>query len=132
MIEKFEVAAVHTTVDDRLQKYVTKKIAALDRYLPRRVRGSAHAEVFLKEDKAAKGEHRKNPFVCEVTLHLPHDVINVSEATSNMYSAVDIVEAKLKHAIRKYKETHTPGIIRRRLAARRRTPAEAEAEAPAA
>ena len=125
MIAKFEVTTVHTHLDDRLEKYITKKLAALDRYLPRRSRESAHAEVILKEDKSLKHANHRNPFTCEVTLHLPHEVINLSESTPNMYSAIDIVEAKLKHSIRKYKELHSPGLIRRRLA--RRAPARVEA-----
>jgi ribosomal subunit interface protein len=114
MIERFEVSAVHLTVDSRLQKYITRKLAGLDRYIPRRARESAHAEVRLKEEKSLKHQNAKHQATCEVTLHLPHEVINVIESTNNIYSAVDIVEAKLKHRITKYKELHTPGVLRRR------------------
>jgi ribosomal subunit interface protein len=125
MIERFEVTTIHTTLDDRLEKYINKKLATLDRYVPRRNRASAHAEVIIKEEKALKGQSHKNPCTCEVTLHLPHEVINVSESTSNPFSAVDIVEAKLKHAITKYKERHAPGLLKRRLAGRSRESSEA-------
>lgn len=129
MIERFEVTTVHTHLDERLEKYINKKLASLDRYLPRRSRGSAHAEVIIKEDKALKGANHKNPYTCEVTLHLPHENINVSESTPNPYSAIDIVEAKLKHSISKYKELHAPGLIRRRMAHRHAgRPVVAEAE----
>ncbi len=118
MIQKFDISSVHTTVDEKLQKYITKKLGRLDRYIPRGSRGSAHAEVRLKESTSLKHDSQKFQCTCEVTLHLPHEVINVSESTLNMYAAVDIVEAKLKQQIMKYKQTHTSGGLHRRLAAR--------------
>ena len=114
MIQKFDITGVHTTIDEKLHKYITKKIASLDRYVPRAGRSSAHAEVWLKSSQ----NKDQNNSTCEVTLHLPHEVINVSESTLNMYAAVDIVEAKLKQQIMKYKQLHSTGSMHRRLAAR--------------
>jgi putative sigma-54 modulation protein len=110
MIAKLEIAGLHMEVDGRLDKYVHKKIGQLDRYVPRRVRDSLHAEVRLKESKA---KDKKN-CTCEVTLHLPHDVLNTSESTINMFAAIDIVETKLKTQLKKYKDLHSnPKIYRR-------------------
>ena len=114
MIQKFEISGVHLAVDDDLRKYVTKKIGNLDKYLARASRGSAHAEVFLKESKAKN----KQNATCEVTLHLPHETISVHETTLNLYAAIDIVEAKLKHQLQKYKEQHQVGKRNRQLFAR--------------
>ena len=105
MIEKFEIKGVHTHIDDNLRKYVTRKIGRLDKYLPKYHRDSVHAVVELKEAKAKD----KNKYTCEVTMHLPKGNINVHESTVNMYAAVDIVEAKLKLQIKKYKDSHTNG-----------------------
>lgn len=118
MIQRFDINSVHMTTDEKLQKYVIKKIGHLDRYIPRAARESAHAEVVLKENKTLKNDSSKNGCTCEVTLHLPHEVINVSESTINMYAAIDIVEQKLKQQIMKYKQQHGTGALRRRLAAR--------------
>ena len=118
MIHKFDIINVHAITDDKLQKYITKKIGGLDRYLPRSSRASAHAEVRIKEEGSLKHESARNGSTCEVTLHLPNEVINVSESTLNMYAAVDIVEAKLKQQIVKYKQMHASGGLHRRLAAR--------------
>ena len=106
------------TIDDKLHRYLSKKIGTLDRYIPRAGRESAHAEVRLKENTSLKNNSQKNACTCEVTLHLPHEVINVSESTINMYAAIDIVEAKLKHQIDKYKQLHASGALHRRLANR--------------
>lgn len=116
MLQKFEIRGVHTTVDDSLRKYVNKKIGGLDRYLSRHQRQSAHAEVHLKEGKAKNNTH----CTCEVTMHLPHETINLKESAYNMYAAVDIVEAKLKQQLKKYKDQHSNGKLTRHLFGRLR------------
>ena len=114
MLQKFEIQGVHTTIDDKLQAYVTRKIGGLDRYISRHSRASAHGEVHLKEGKTKNHNHR----TCEVTLHLPHQVIVIKESALNMYAAVDIVEAKLKVQLRKYKDLHGNGKTHRHMFAR--------------
>jgi len=116
MLQKFEIQGVHTVVDDNLRKYVSKKIGGVDHYLSRHIRQSAHAEVHLKEGKAKNNTH----CTCEVTLHLPHDTINIKESAFNMYAAVDIIEAKLKQRLKKYKDLHPNGKLTRHLLARLR------------
>ena len=114
MLKKFEIHAVHAVIDDNLRKYVTKKIGRLDKYMSRASRASAHLEVYLKEATVKD----KSQSTCEVNLHLPHETINVKESTINMYAAVDIVEAKLRQQLRKYKDLHHGGKMHRRLFAR--------------
>lgn len=121
MIQKLEITGVHLKVDKKLHDYVTKKIGRLDRYMSSHVKRSVHAEVFLKETKN-KG---KKECVTEVVLHLPKDTITSKEATINIFAAVDIVEAQLKNQLTKYKETHDPIRLHRRVLARLRRTARA-------
>lgn len=114
MLRKFEVQGVHTAVDEKLRAYVTKKIGGLDRYISRHSRESAHAEVHLKEGNTKSNNQR----TCEVTMRLPHQTIVIKESALNMYAAVDIVEAKLKQQLQKYKELHGSGKTHRHLFAR--------------
>ena len=116
MFQRFEIQGVHTTVNDKLHSYTQRKIGDLDRYLSRHARISAHAEVHLKEGKAKNNNH----CTCEVTVHLPHHTIALKENAPNMFAAVDIVEAKLKQQLKKYKDTHASGKLHRRLMARLR------------
>ena len=113
MIEKLDIEGIHMEVDENVHKYVIRKIGRLDKYLPKQAKQSAHAEVMLKSTEA-KG----NRCTCEVTLYLPRETINVKESTVNIFAAIDIVEAKLKHQIEKYKELHDSGKLKRHLAAR--------------
>jgi len=125
MLQKFELKGVHTNIDEQLRTYATKKIGRLDKYLPRHHRDSVHTVVELKEGKARDKKH----YCCDVTMHLPHGDVNVQEKAYNMYEAIDIVETKLKQAIRKYKDQHANGKLARHLAGRLRRSPVAEAEA---
>jgi len=117
MIEKMEIAGVHMSVEPKLKRYVTKKMGAMDKYIPRHARQSAHLEVKLKEHKIKQ----KREYTCEVILFLPNDTITISETTVNIFAAVDIIETKLKNQIRKYKEMHTRKRIPGRIAAKIRS-----------
>lgn len=114
MFQRFEIQGVHTVVDDKLRTHVDKKLGRLDRYVARHNRDSAHMEVHLKET----GKRGNDQCRCEVTLHLPHQTIVVKENAVNMYAAVDIVEAKLKQQLQKYKDLHGSGKTHRHMFAR--------------
>lgn len=111
MLQKLEITGVHFEISPDLHKYVTRKIGKLDKYLSKHSIASAHAEVWLKESKAKDKKH----CTCEVMMFLPHDTLMVKESTVNMFAAVDIVEAKLKNQLKKYKETHSSLKIHRRV-----------------
>ena len=114
MIKKFEIDGVHMTVGDDLRKYVNRKIGGLEKYVPKHARKSVHVEVKLKEGKIKTKIER----TCEVIIHLPQEVITVSETTINIFAAVDIVEQKLKNLLHKYKELHANPRLHQRLLAR--------------
>ena len=116
MIKKLDITGVHMEVSPDLKKYVVKKIAKLDRYMPKHARESAHIEVFLKEAKLKA----KKECTCEVVMHLPKENLMTKETTMNIFAAVDIVEAKLKNQLKKYKETHSSLRIHRRVIAKLR------------
>ena len=114
MISRLEITSIHMDIDDNLRHYVTKKIGQCDRFLPRRIRPSLHAEVTLREEKLKE----RKICTCEVILYLPHEVIATTESTINMYAAIDIAESKLTSQLRKYKAMHTSPKVYRRFLAR--------------
>lgn len=111
MINRMEIKGVHFEIDEKLHKYVERKLGGLDRFLSRHSRESAHLEVTLKELKQ-KGAKK---LCCDVALHLPHENIVIKESTINIYAAIDIAEAKLKMQLKKYKELHERNRVVRRL-----------------
>ena len=101
---EIEITGVRYTPDEPTKKYVTKKIGALSRFLPRHARKTFSAEVVLKEVNRAHG----NKYECDAKVIVPNKVLTAKDSTMNMMAAVDIVEAKLSEQLRKYKETHMP------------------------
>jgi ribosomal subunit interface protein len=91
MVQKLEIAGEHYEIDENLRKYVTRKIGRLDKYLSKHSRESAHIEVRMKEQRSN------------------------GQKQLNMYAAIDIVQAKLKHQMQRYKELHSNGKLRRHL-----------------
>lgn len=113
-MQKFEIRGINMDLDDNIQKYVQRKIASLDKYIPHQSRSVTKTEVQLKDNKSVD----KNRCSCEVTMHLPHQTIIIKETTLNMYAAIDIVQMKLKQQLRKYKELHAGGSVHRRIFSR--------------
>jgi putative sigma-54 modulation protein len=116
MIARIDTAGINMDLSDDIKKYITKKLGKLDKYMPRHARKSVHVEVKLRETNNRLG----NKYECEVLLHLPSAQLQAKEATLNMFAAVDIVEAKLKNQLVKYKQAHIahlrekhPGMIGR-------------------
>lgn len=112
MISRIDIKGVHFDISDKLRKYTLKKLGGLDKHISRHARESAHLEVSMYEKKPAKGAVQCH---CDIRLHLPHDNIVINESTVNMHAAVDIVTAKLKLQLKKYKDTHEQGKMHRRL-----------------
>jgi len=114
MIQKLDINGVHLEVTEELRKYVQKKLGRLDRFIPKASRESTHLEVKLKEGRAKD----RNERTCEVILHLPGENITVKETTINIYAAIDIVETKLHHLLKKYKDMHVSPRLHQRLLTR--------------
>jgi ribosomal subunit interface protein len=102
MIARIDTAGINVELGDDIKKYITKKIGRLDKYISKHARQSTRAEVKLRETNNRLG----NKYECEVILHLPESQIQAKESTLNMFAAVDIVEAKLRNQLIKYKEAH--------------------------
>lgn len=116
MIAHIDTSGINLDLGDDIKKYINRKIGRLDKYMPRHARKTVRAEAKLRETNNRLG----NKYECEVVLHVPGGTIQAKEATLNMFAAVDIVEAKLKNQLIRYKEAHIahlrerhPGVIGR-------------------
>lgn len=110
MIGQIDITGIKYTVDERTQRYITRNIGRLDRYLPRHARKSASADVKVKQIDQKHG----NKYEVEVVLQVPNKVITAKDSTLNVMAAVDIVEAKLAGQLRKYKQETLPHVGRGR------------------
>lgn len=98
---KCDVTAKNFEVDDKMRAYVDTKIGGLEKYLPRQVRSTALCAVTMEDDPSGREDNR---YVCEAVLTVNGTTMVSREGTVNIYAAVDIVEAKLKSQLAKYKE----------------------------
>ncbi|MDQ2973158.1 MAG: ribosome-associated translation inhibitor RaiA [bacterium] len=101
MNNKISITGVHYDVDEDIKKYINKKLTRLFRFAGRKASDSVTADVKLKQNP----NKDKRQSTCEVIFHLPNENITVTETTTNMHAAFDVVEAKLKTQLKKYKET---------------------------
>lgn len=104
MIENIAISGTRVNVSGDLERYVNKKIGKLDRHLPKNVRSSVRADVKLRES-TSKSPNKKCS--CEVILHIPGARLTASEATVNMFAAIDIVESKMQKQLKKHKEKNS-------------------------
>lgn len=112
MIEHIDITGVgNYSPDERVKKYIRKKIGALDRLAPRHARKSMRADVKIDEVNLKNG----NKYEVEVILTVPDKTLLAKDSTSNVMAATDIVEAKLSNQLRKYKTQHVAHVGKRRL-----------------
>ncbi len=114
MIAPIKVTGIAYEVDEATNKYIMKRIGHLDRFLPRHARKSVSAEVKLEQVNHDHG----NKYEAEVILHIPGKLLTAKDSTSNIFAAVDIIEAKIKAQLRDYKQANIGHIGRRRILSR--------------
>jgi len=110
MIASIDITGVKYTAGEQVQKYVQRRIAKLDRYLPRHARKSVTADVKLKQVNRDHG----NKYEAEVILNIPDKRVTAKDSTVNMFAAIDIVEQKLINQLRKYKQASLAHVGNRR------------------
>ena len=89
MIASIDITGVKYDAGDQVQKYVMRKVAKLDRYLPRHARKSVTADVKLKQVNRDHG----NKYEAEIIINVPEKRLTAKDSTVNMFAAIDIVEA---------------------------------------
>ncbi len=104
MIE-LTVSGNNYELNEKIHEYIQEKIAELDKYVPKNKRDGVKGSIILTLDESGRED---NQCICQTTIQLPGALIEAKEATLNMFAAVDIVEAKLKAQIMKYKAKHSP------------------------
>jgi ribosomal subunit interface protein len=109
MIDSISISGINKyQPDEKLTKYISKKIAKMDKYVPKHHRDSMMAEVKLREQHAKD----KKSCHCEVILHVDGSRITAEDNTINMYAAFDIFEDKLLTQLKKAKDNSENGRIK--------------------
>jgi putative sigma-54 modulation protein len=87
------VVGRHIEVTDSLKQYATEKFSRLEKYLPRGVQAVVTLAVVKKVHHVAEAVIKSNGLL-----------IQASEETEEMYSAIDLLIEKIERKARKYKE----------------------------
>lgn len=110
-----DITARNMEVSAKLRDYATAKLTGLEKYLPRKSREGIIANVVLGLDPNGRED---NQYVCEAVMYVKGTKMVAKEASINIYASVDIVEAKLRAQVAKYKEKHTTEPRRGRMLTR--------------
>jgi putative sigma-54 modulation protein len=85
------------TVTDRLNEYVTKKAARLDRYLP--TIDEAHMELSVEKTRSSQDRQ-----VAQLTVRNRGAILRAEERDQDIFAAIDAVIDKMQRRISRYKE----------------------------
>ncbi len=112
MIEKIEISGSNYKISDSFQKYATKRIGKLDRYLPRGNKKDVVAKIVITEVNREHG----NKYEISAAMEIPGGkVITARDECSNVFAGIDIIEAKLKGQVRRFKLEATPHLSKKGL-----------------
>ncbi|MCL2280861.1 ribosome-associated translation inhibitor RaiA [Candidatus Saccharibacteria bacterium] len=109
-----EITGIHLEVDKKSRNYIRKKMTKLVDYIPRKARDVAFAAIRIEQIN----QKNNNKYECEVVLTLPDKKLVAGDAAPNVLAAIDIVEAKLRSQIRRYKTERTENVRRGGIVAR--------------
>lgn len=110
MIDKIDISGSNYKVDETFKKYAEKRIAKLDRFLPRGAKKDVVVKIVITEAQRAHGEK----FDLSVAMDIPGGkVIAAKDECTNLFAGIDLVEAKLAGQIRRYKLEATPHLQKR-------------------
>lgn len=112
MIDKIEITGNNYKISDSFQKYAIKRIGKLDRYLPRGSKKDVIAKIVVTEVDRAHGNKYEVSAAMEIT---GGKVVTARDECSNVFAGIDIIEAKLKGQIRRFKLEQTPHLTKKGL-----------------
>lgn len=106
MIEQIEITgAGKYKIDDNFRKYTEKRLGRLDRYLPSKHKKNISAKVVVSQVNRAHG----NKYEISVAIEVPGGkTMTARDEAANVFAGIDIIEAKLKGQIRRFKLEKTP------------------------
>ncbi len=116
MISNIEITGNKYKVEDSLSKYVRRRLGKLDHYLPRAHRSDLSLRLAIEQINRPHG----NKYEIHAEFLIPTGkTLAAKTETANVFSGVDIIEAKLMGQARRFKteiDNQKPkGIFRRFL-----------------
>jgi ribosomal subunit interface protein len=111
MIKKIEILGTKYEVSDDLKKYVEKRLGKLDKYLPKDLK--ENAELYFTVVQINRPHGSKYEVSARIEAIKGEEVIAKDEV-SNVFSGVDILEAKMLGQLRRIKTERDKSSAKRR------------------
>lgn len=112
MISNIDISGHKYKVSDSFKKYTTKRLGKLDRFLPRGSKKDIIMKVIVSEVDHPHG----NKYEISAAMEIPRGkVITARDECSNVFAGIDIIEAKLKGQVRRFKLESTPHLSKKGL-----------------
>jgi len=100
MIENIEISGVKYQIDESLKKYATKRLGGLDKFLPKKNRKDVVMRVVVKQVNRSHG----NKYEISAAVDVPGGkMMTARDEAGNVFAGIDILEAKLRGQVRKFK-----------------------------
>ena len=123
MIDNIDITGDKYKVEDKLKEYTAKRIGKLDRYLPRGYRRGLSDKVSFAQINHA----HNNKYEIIAKLMIPGGkggkTLTAKTEASNVFSGIDIIEAKLMRQARRFKteksNQYPKGVFKRFLKKRK-------------
>ena len=97
----YTVSAEGFDVTPKLQKYMTNKVHAIEKYIPRHARQSAVLAVHFKIAK------QRSEKTCTFALELPLETLAVRETSDSIQAALESTTTEMKRKLADYKSKHS-------------------------
>lgn len=123
MISNIDVTGEKYKVEDKLKEYTTKRIGKLDRFLPRGYRRGLSAKVNFAQINHT--HNNKYEIIAKLMISggKGGKTLTAKTEVSNVFSGVDIIEAKLMGQARRFKtekaNQYPKGVFKRFLKKRK-------------
>lgn len=116
MIQHIDITGTQYTSGEEAKQYICHKIGRLDKYIPKKSRSDARAEVNIA-DKAK--ENPQNPTECSVFIALlGGKEFKATDSGRTLEAAVDKAEAKMRKQLQRYHDEATDRSPAMRMASR--------------
>lgn len=93
-----QISSLHLENSPEMRSYAQKKIAKLIRYHPHVV----DINVKLISEKSHRGQEKD--YYCEITIHLPHKILEIVDSERAMDKAIDKAVERAKRTLVRTKE----------------------------
>lgn len=103
MEEQIELFAKNMEVTERINDYVTKKVAKLDRYMS----GIEETRVDLAYEKSARSAADRQ--VAQITVRGKGAILRTEERANDIFEAIDAAVEKMQRKMERYKGKHHRG-----------------------